>query len=62
MRIPRIYFSDEVTANQHDAVLNSVDAERRITLIAERNETAGGIEYRFDIFMQGEKETVFFDV
>jgi protocatechuate 3,4-dioxygenase alpha subunit len=58
----RIYFSDELTANHKDAVLNSVDAVRRITLIAERNETGGGIEYRFDIFMQGEKETVFFDV
>jgi len=58
----RIYFSDEVVANQQDAVLNSVDAKRRTTLIAQRTETGSGIEYRFDIYMQGEKETVFFDV
>ena len=58
----RIYFSDEVATNQQDAVLNSVDEKRRITLMAQRTETDGGIEYRFDIYMQGEKETVFFDV
>lgn len=58
----RIYFSDELAANQQDAVLNSVDAKRRITLIAQRTEMGGGIEYRFDIYMQGERETVFFDV
>jgi protocatechuate 3,4-dioxygenase alpha subunit len=38
-----------------------VPADRRATLVAERNETPGGIVYRFDIRMQGPKETVFFD-
>ena len=58
----RVYFSDELAANQQDAVLNSVDAKRRITLIAQRTESGGGIEYRYDIYMQGERETIFFDV
>jgi protocatechuate 3,4-dioxygenase alpha subunit len=58
----RIYFSDEVEANAGDAVLARVEPERRGTLIAERDETASGTAYRFDIRLQGEGETVFFDV
>ena len=58
----RIYFSDEAVANAGDAVLQSVPAERRPTLIAERVEHGGAVSYRFDIRMQGEGETVFFDV
>lgn len=58
----RIYFSDEGAANQQDDVLNSVDAKRRTTLVAERTETGGSVEYQFGIYMQGERETVFFDV
>jgi protocatechuate 3,4-dioxygenase alpha subunit len=54
----RIYFSDETEANARDPVLNAVPAERRNTLIATRQE---GNTYRFDIHMQGDKETVFFD-
>ncbi|MGH6943657.1 MAG: protocatechuate 3,4-dioxygenase subunit alpha [Geminicoccaceae bacterium] len=57
----RIYFSDEETANAADPVLSSVPKERRGTLIAEREDTAGAV-YRFDIHMQGDAETVFFDV
>jgi protocatechuate 3,4-dioxygenase alpha subunit len=53
----RIYFSDE-TANATDKVLAAVPAERRDTLIATH---LGGKVYRFDIHMQGDKETVFFD-
>ena len=58
----RIYFSDETAANAKDAVLNSVPAERRNTLIAKRSESGGAVTYRFDIHMQGPAETVFFDV
>ena len=58
----RIYFSDEAAANGADAVLNSVPEDRRQTLIAERSEGPGGGVYRFDIHMQGDRETVFFDV
>jgi protocatechuate 3,4-dioxygenase alpha subunit len=55
----RIYFSDEEQANARDPALNSVPAERRQTLIAQRQADS---VYRFDIRMQGENETVFFDV
>ena len=57
----RIYFSDESDANDADPVLQMVPAERRQTLIAQREETSGIPVYRFDIHMQGDKETVFFD-
>ncbi len=58
----RIYFSDEAEANAKDAVLQSVPALRRETLVAQRHEQGGAGVYRFDIHMQGAKETVFFDV
>ena len=54
----RIYFEDE-TANVADPVLALVPADRRDTLIAKR--TGNGI-YTFDVHLQGDKETVFFDV
>ena len=53
----RIYFPDEL-ANATDKVLRLVPAERRDTLIAT---SLGGGVYRFDIHMQGDNETVFFD-
>jgi protocatechuate 3,4-dioxygenase alpha subunit len=56
----RMYFSDE--ANDNDPILNLVDAARRQTLIARREEKNSRTFYHFDIYMQGEKETVFFDV
>ncbi len=62
----RIYFSDEADANANDAVLNLIEWEqRRATLIAERLDRkldGGAAVYRFDIRLQGENETVFFDV
>ncbi|PYE79156.1 protocatechuate 3,4-dioxygenase subunit alpha [Xylophilus ampelinus] len=58
----RVYFSDEAQANARDAVLAAVPAERRPTLVAQRTDAHGRIVYRFDIHMQGPKETVFFDV
>ena len=58
----RIYFDDEAEANGRDAVLASVPAERRATLIAKRETTCGRVTYRFDVHMQGEQETVFFDL
>ena len=54
----RIYFSDEEALNERDEILQSVPAERRHTLIAEKK----GKVYEFNIHMQGEKETIFFDV
>ncbi|MDO5529704.1 MAG: protocatechuate 3,4-dioxygenase subunit alpha [Paracoccus sp. (in: a-proteobacteria)] len=59
----RMYFDDEAAANAEDAVLNLIEWEnRRATLIAKREDRAGQIVYRFDIRLQGENETVFFDI
>ena len=58
----RIYFDDETAANERDPVLGSVPAERRATLIARRVPGTSKTVYRFDIHMQGEQETVFFDL
>ncbi|MFG3340773.1 protocatechuate 3,4-dioxygenase subunit alpha [Glycomyces sp. NPDC048151] len=54
----RMYFPEEAEANAADPVLNAVPEGRRATLVGER--TDEGI--RFDIRLQGEHETVFFDV
>lgn len=57
--LTRIYFEDEAAANAVDPILALVPAERRATLIA-RREADGA--YRFDVHLQGDDETVFFDV
>ena len=57
--VTRIYFPDEAAANAADPVLESVPADRRATLIAL---PAGQNLLRFDIHMQGDDETVFFDL
>ena len=56
--VTRIYFPENTEANAADEVLQSVPEERRHTLIAEKTEDG----YRFDVRLQGEGETVFFDV
>lgn len=59
----RLYFEDEAEANAADPVLNLIEWEtRRPTLIAKRTEGKGVPVYRFDIHIQGEDETVFFDI
>jgi protocatechuate 3,4-dioxygenase alpha subunit len=59
----RLYFDDEAEANSNDPVINLIEWEnRRETLIAARSERDGQTVYRFDIRVQGEGETVFFDV
>jgi len=57
----RLYFSDEA-ANGADPILNLVPAERRQTLVAMKETRGGQPLYRFDIRVQGERETVFFDI
>lgn len=57
----RIYFADEA-GNAADPILDLVPAERRNTLIAQRAEKGGQVVYAFDIKLQGDNETVFFDV
>jgi protocatechuate 3,4-dioxygenase, alpha subunit len=57
--VTRVYFADEAAANERDSVLTSIaDPARRATLIAARGDDG----YVFDIRLQGEGETVFFDV
>ena len=55
----RIYFDGEA-GNADDPVLTLVPADRRDTLIARRQ--PGNAVYRLDIHLQGDNETVFFDV
>src|SRR5271167_4174987 len=57
--VTRIDFPDE-PLNATDAVLNAVAPDRRSTLIARNAERQGVL--LFDIVLQGEHETVFFDV
>lgn len=59
----RMYFSDEQEANSADPVLNLVEqVQRRATLMGVRGEREGAVVYRFDIRLQGDGETVFFDI
>jgi len=59
----RMYFADEEALNAADPVLNMIDpAIRRQTLLAPRSERDGTVVYTFDIRLQGDNETVFFDV
>lgn len=57
--VTRIYFPEEAEANAADPVLSGIaDPRARRTLVAEPT----GDGYRFDIRLQGENETVFFDI
>jgi protocatechuate 3,4-dioxygenase alpha subunit len=56
--VTRIYFDGEPT-NDADPILVLVPAPRRGTLIARR---VADRAYRFDVILQGEGETVFFEV
>jgi protocatechuate 3,4-dioxygenase, alpha subunit len=61
--VTRMYFPDEADANAADPVLALVpDAEARSTLVAKTDDTADDDGLRFDIHLQGERETVFFAV
>ena len=57
--VTRIYFADEADANAADPTLTAVVPERRQRLVAAGDPAAG---YRFDVRLQGEDESVFFDV
>ena len=57
--VTRIYFEGD-NANDEDPILALVPQERRATLMARKAATAP-LSYRFDIHLQGEHETVFFD-
>jgi protocatechuate 3,4-dioxygenase alpha subunit len=55
----RMYFGDEKEANEADPILSRIEHRVRVpTLNAPRE----GDTYRFDIHLQGDKETIFFDI
>lgn len=54
----RAYFADDAEAHESDTVLGAVAPERRSSLISVAD---GENSYRFDIRLQGDDETVFFD-
>ncbi len=55
----RMYFSDEEKANAEDPILTRIEHQVRVpTLIGQRE----GDTYTFDIRLQGDGETVFFDI
>ena len=59
----RLYFGDEEAANAECPVLARIEHKVRLaTLIAARSEENGMPTYTFDIHLQGDKETVFFDI
>ena len=59
----RLYFGDEAAANAECPVLARIEHKVRLaTLIAARGEENGMPTYTFDIHLQGDKETVFFDI
>ena len=55
----RMYFGDEEAANAEDPILQRIEHRMRVpTLFATRD----GNVYTFDIHLQGENETIFFDI
>jgi protocatechuate 3,4-dioxygenase alpha subunit len=56
----RAYFDDDRLC-ETDPFLLSVPEDRRGTLLARRQTTATPTVYRFDVVLQGDGETVFFD-
>lgn len=58
----RIYFAEE-PLNESDPVLSAIaDPTRRRTLIAQRNGAGPPLTYRFDLVLQGDGETAFFEL
>ena len=57
--ITRLYFPDEAS-NAEDPVLTLVPADRRATLIARRSPN-DKVALEWNVILQGQEETVFFD-
>jgi protocatechuate 3,4-dioxygenase alpha subunit len=57
----RLYFEDE-PSNADDPILQSVPANRRATLVARRQASEDSKVYHFDIILQGQGETAFFNL
>ena len=55
----RMYFSDEEEANGEDPILARIEHRVRVPTLIGRRE---GNTVTFDIYLQGDKETIFFDI
>ena len=56
--VTRMYFPDEEAANAEDPVLLGLDPQQRATLVSQPEEDG----VRFDIVLQGDRQTTFFAV
>jgi len=56
----RLYFADEAAANAADPLLSAIEPRERAATLLAAIEGEGG--YRFDIHLQGPRETVFLDI
>lgn len=55
----RAYFADEEASNAEDPILTRIEHAGRVPTLLAQPEGAG--TYRFDIHLQGDRETIFFD-
>jgi protocatechuate 3,4-dioxygenase alpha subunit len=55
----RMYFPEEAAANDQDPVLQRIEHKSRISTLIARRE---GASYAFDVRLQGDDETIFFDI
>lgn len=56
----RMYFADEPDANAEDPILTRIEHQNRVPTLLATPEAKG--VYRFDIHLQGDSETIFFDI
>jgi len=56
----RLYFDDEMEANKVDPILSSIEDRDRVNTLIANTESTG--VFRFDIHLQGDQETIFFDM
>lgn len=56
----RMYFPEEESANAADPILSRIEHQVRVPTLVAKCEAPG--KYRFDIRLQGEGETIFFDI
>jgi protocatechuate 3,4-dioxygenase, alpha subunit len=56
----RLYFPEDKTLHAADPILGSIEQRSRVTTLIATKNAAG--QYRFDIRLQGDDETVFMDI
>ena len=56
----RLYFEDEAESNVVDPILSRIEHRYRVDTLIARQEEKG--IFRFNIYLQGSRETVFFDM